>query len=442
MTAAAVAKSFRRFNWGLYCALLATAAFPTAYTTVRIHFLGDLPSDWGFNIASQLAWVNLALEVMQEALILPLFHCIGATIDDRDATIRKTRSGMAATLALHMAFAALVLASADSLVEWMAQKRELAGETAAYIRLEMIGSVIFSLARFMGIVFVLMNLRIHLYAILGIQAALSVFCDAFFISALDFSLQLGVNGIAYSNALASMATLAYSIAVFSGKTGMTLADWAPRRGDFGWMRVWAKVGAFSGTDSLVRNSFYLLFISRMINVVEEQGVYWVANGFIWGWLLLPLLPLADLLKRDAAKTDGIDHWEKTFAYFAVAAGVCALWIATIPGWGAFISGALNAHEPEKIEGLVLLLLPFYALFCFNTLMDSVFYGKGKTELLAIQSVVTNFSVYGAAFILFRAELFSPTLTSIALLFGTGILVDSVVTFAMYRRLLSKRGGKL
>ena len=437
-----VAKSFGRFNWGLYCALLLTAAFPTVYTTARIHFLGDLPSDWGFNIASQLAWVNLALEVLQEALILPLFHCIGATIADSKATIRKTRSGMTVVFAMHAAFAAAVLASADLLVEWMAQKPDLADETAGYIRLEMIGAVLFSLARFMGIVFVLMNLRFHLYAILGVQTVLSVFCDAFFLSALDFSLQLGVSGIAYSNALASLAALTYSIAVFTRKTGMRAADWLTRRGDFNWMRAWAKVGGFSGGDSLVRNVFYLLFISRMINVVEEQGTYWIANGFIWGWLLLPLLPLADLLKRDAAGAESIDHREKTFAYFGIAAGICALWAATIPGWDAFAKIVLNAPDPGKIVELVLLLLPFYVLFCFNTLMDSVFYGKGKTDLLAIQSVVTNFSVYGAAFILFQAGVFSPTLASIALLFGTGILVDSIVTFVMYRNLILKNGGML
>ena len=71
-----MSNSLGRFNWKLYLALLVTAVLPTVYTTVRINFLGDLPGDWGFNIASQLAWVNLMLEVIQEALILPLFYCI------------------------------------------------------------------------------------------------------------------------------------------------------------------------------------------------------------------------------------------------------------------------------------------------------------------------------------------------------------------------------
>ena len=84
--------SLDRFNWKLYFALLLTAVLPTIYTTVRINYLGDLPGDWGFNIASQLAWVNLMLEVVQEALILPLFYCIGITITNREETINRVRT--------------------------------------------------------------------------------------------------------------------------------------------------------------------------------------------------------------------------------------------------------------------------------------------------------------------------------------------------------------
>ena len=111
-------------------------------------------------------------------------------------------------------------------------------------------------------------------------------------------------------------------------------------------------------------------------------------------------------------------------------------------WDTFVSEVLNASDYEKIVGLVLILLPFYILFSYNTLMDSVFYGRGRTELLAIQSIITNFSVYGTAFVLFSMDVFSPTLTSIALLFGTGIAVDSIVSYNMYRKLLKEPGGML
>ena len=433
--------SLGRFNWKLYFALLITAVLPTVYTTVRINFLGDLPGDWGFNIASQLAWVNLILEVIQEALILPLFYCIGITIANREQTINRVRTGMAVTLGLYAAFTIFILIFANQLVELMAQNPDTVDATATYIRLEMIGSTLFSLVRFLIIVFILMDMRNHIYAILGIQVFFSILLDSLFLSSLDYSLQLGVNGIAYSNAIASFFSLIYAVFVFSRKMEMKLSDWKSEY-DYSWMNEWWNVGKFSGIDSFVRNIFYMLLIVRMMNVIEEQGTYWVANGFIWGWLLLPLFPLADLLKQDTSSQNTINHKEKTFAYFGIATLVCILWICTIPIWDSFMSDIMNIGDYEKVIGLVIILLPFYILYSYNTLMDSVFYGKGRTELLAYQSIITNVSVYGTAFLLFQTEIFSPTLTSIALLFGTGIAVDSIVTFTMYRKLLKDANGMI
>ena len=72
--------SMKKINYRLLLALLLLGLIPTVYTTVRIFLIGQLPGDWGFNIASQLSWVNLLYEILQEALILPLFYFIGMAI--------------------------------------------------------------------------------------------------------------------------------------------------------------------------------------------------------------------------------------------------------------------------------------------------------------------------------------------------------------------------
>ena len=89
--------------------------------------------------------------------------------------------------------------------------------------------------------------------------------------------------------------------------------------------------------------------------------------------------------------------------------MCVLWIVTIPLWDTFVSEILNASDYEKIVGLVLILLPFYILFSYNTLMDSVFYGRGRTELLAIQSIITNVSVCMGPPTFFSRWTYSPRL---------------------------------
>ena len=81
-------------------------------------------------------------------------------------------------------------------------------------------------------------------------------------------------------------------------------------------------------------------------------------------------------------------------------------------------------------------------YVINSMNDSVFYGKGRTELLAIQSIITNTVVYGTAFCLFEAGVFVPTLSSNALLFGTGIAVDCAITFGLYHRLLKELAYQL
>ena len=64
-----IVKALKTVNYRLWLAILATMLLPTVYQTVRIYFLGDLPSDSGINIASQLQWVNLFYEVVQLSLI-------------------------------------------------------------------------------------------------------------------------------------------------------------------------------------------------------------------------------------------------------------------------------------------------------------------------------------------------------------------------------------
>lgn len=53
-----VVKALKTVNYRLWFAILATMLLPTVYQTVRIFFLGDMPSDSGINIASQLQCAN------------------------------------------------------------------------------------------------------------------------------------------------------------------------------------------------------------------------------------------------------------------------------------------------------------------------------------------------------------------------------------------------
>ena len=72
-----IVRSLNNLNWKLYTSLLVMGLCPTLYTTLRVFFLGQLPGEWAFSIAGQLSWINLIYEVLNEAIILPLYFFMG-----------------------------------------------------------------------------------------------------------------------------------------------------------------------------------------------------------------------------------------------------------------------------------------------------------------------------------------------------------------------------
>lgn len=197
-----------------------------------------------------------------------------------------------------------------------------------------------------------------------------------------------------------------------------------------------KVGGVSGLESFVRNIAYMLMIVRMVNVVNEQGVYWVANSFIWGWLLLPVTQLGELIKQEVS-TDHDALQTHSRGYFGIIGSICLLWVISIPIWKPFMANVLGYTDVDRLFRLVLLLLGFYVLYAFQNVFDATFYALGKTNYMLFESIATNTVYYGTAYLLYRFGLWTPTLTGIALLFGFGIAFDSVVSFSAYLWLLKK-----
>ena len=142
--------------------------------------------------------------------------------------------------------------------------------------------------------------------------------------------------------------------------------------DFDWTKEFVKIGGISGVESLVRNVAYMVIIARMVNVVGEQGTYWVANNFIWGWLLLPVLQLGELIKQEVA-SDRENIRRNSAGYFGITAVIVAAWFASIPLWKPFMADVLQFSDTDKLFELVLLLVGFYVLYAIQNVFDSTFY---------------------------------------------------------------------
>ena len=425
--------SLSRINYKLFFALFVLGLAPTVYNTVRVFFLGQLPGEWSFSIAGQLSWVNLIYEIINETIILPLFYFIGKVKDDKKAFSNCVRTGMLISLCVYAVLSAVIIIFAEPLLNLMATDTSIIEASASYIRIESIANVFAILAQFALVALITVNKSKYLYALTGAKIVLCLVLDTFLVSTLPLSANLGVNGIGYSNIIVNALLLAVSL-TFLVKEKVEV--FVQTKLSFSWAKEFFKVGGISGVESLVRNVAYMVMIARMVNVVGEQGTYWVANNFIWGWLLLPVLQLGELIKQEvAADKDNVRR--NSLGYFGITVVISVLWFVSIPLWKPFMTHILGVTDVNRLFDLVLILVGFYVLYAIQNVFDSTFYGLGKTKYMLFESVVTNTVYYGIIFILYATGMWTPTLTGIAFLFGIGNAFDSVVSFVAYLYLLRK-----
>ena len=425
--------SLKRFNWRLYAALLVLGLCPAVYTTLRTYFLGQLPGEWAYSIAGQLSWVNLIYEIVNEAIILPLFYFIGKVVLDKKEFSNRVKTGLLISLGVYCALSVMILLFAEPLLSAMAASPDIIMESAVYIRIEAVANVFGILFSFVLVALISLGNDRFVYILTGVKLVLCVVSDTFLVSALPISLNLGVNGISVSNIIVN-AVLFVTAALILSKQGYGIFS----RGklSFAWAKDFAKIGGVSGLESLVRNTAYILMVSRMVNMVGEQGTYWVANNFIWGWLLLPVIQLGELIKQETANDEKAIN-KKTLGYFSVTSIICLLWAVLIPAYKPFMRFFLGYKDTDKLFELVIVLLVFYVLYAFQNVFDCTFYGRGKTNYMLFESVATNSIYYGTFFVLYITGVWTPTLIGIALMFGIGNAFDSIVSGIAYTYFLKK-----
>ena len=427
--AARLLDHLRSMEWKLYFTLVLRALLPSIYSTVRLHLLGSLPSDSGVNIASQVVWLSLAFEVLQELLIMPLYFILGSTITNQVETRNKVKTGLLLLVTVFALTSSALYLAAPILVKAMAQSPDLLEVTTDYIRVEIFGFFVQSVNDFLIIPVQLMKLNKVLLISLLMKMILTISLDILLLSPLSFSFKLGVQGVAYSSLATNLATFLLLLILLQCHLPLHLLTW--RTCTFTWLRTWTRLGLFSGLDSLVRNLTYSIVILRSMNLLEEAGTYWTTNTFIWSYLLLPFLPLSEVLRvKVSTSTKDQPHYAVLAPFLLLALAIALIWLFSIPGWHFVFASVLQAPKPGDNISLMFLLLPFYIAFMFGHLLTSVLYAVGKTNLIALKSVIGNIAI-GSFFALTATGVLPLTLASVSLIFGSGLLLGTLTALALY-----------
>ena len=420
-------KQLKYFNWRLFASLCALALIPAIYQTVRTFIISSNSQSDVFDIIGQMEWFDLINETLQAFLIVPLYSVLNKIFKNSKEDFAKYtfKTGLV-TFVIYTLFSIGVLIYGIVLIKAMNPNEIDVNTTNHYLQLETVAFMIGILTSFVNVIFVVIGKDKNVYIILGIRTVLSIISDFLLIP------NLGIYGIAISNIIVN-AILAVSGYIILYKSKCIKPSWFSKS-DVPVFKEWGKVGTFSGLQQFIDNLIYAVMICEMVNMVAEQGNYWIANNFIWSWLLIPITALTEVIRNECK-----DGYKKLyqFNYYFITSVVIIIWAITVPLWTPFYKYAENLSNANEIFLITVKLAPFYIAYAGCAIIDNIFVGLGKTIYNAINSLIINFVYYGLFFLLYITHAITFTMNVIILMFGFGMVVHLFISLIEEKVFLRK-----
>ena len=425
-------KLLKLFDWKLFIALVLLSLVPAFIQTVETFVISTSVSTAGIDVIGQIEWFDLIDETIQAFLIIPLYSILNAILKHNKEGFSGSvfKTGFV-VFALYTIFSIVVLIYSAHLISYMNPSETDLTLVNSYLSISTIAFMIGIIVSFVNVVFVVIGKSKNVYIFLATKALVTIISDFIIIP------RFGVVGVAVSNILINSILAIVGILILYFEKAIKIS-WF-KKSDLIVFKDWARTGAFSGVQQFIANIVYALMIVKMVNMVAEQGNYWVASNFVWGWLLIPIYAITEVIRKDCK--DGY-HELKQSNYYLIITGIVILWLISIPLWIPFFKGIERLENYQRIFEIVLLVFPFFIPYAFQQIPDNIFVGLGKTKYNFINTVIVNFVYYGVWYLLYKLELISFAMTTIILMFGFGMVVSYVISLVLEKVFLKKEMHKL
>ena len=412
-----IVSKLKSFKWQLWLSLCALALVPAIYQTVRTYLVSINSSTVGIDIIGQMEWYDLIDETIRAFLIVPLYSILNKIfIDNKNNLSNMIFKLMIIVFVLYALFNVGIFIYGNSLISFMNPQENDLTAISNYLKLETIAFMIGIVVEYFKVVFVVTENKKNVYLFLFVQMIMVILNDTIFIYL------FGVNGVAISNLLTNLVLTIAGFVVLHKQGFISYCKFS--KNDFKYFKDWINTGLFSGLQQFIDNIIYALMIARMVNMVSEQGNYWVANNFIWGFLLVPVTALGEIIKTDCKESTKVERSN----YYYLSVIIFISWLVSTVFWFPFMSNIQKLENASEIITILYKLVPFYIAYTLCIIPDSIFIGHGKTIYNAINSILVNFIYYGIWFILFRKEVIIFDMNKIIMMFGFGMVFHLIISW--------------
>lgn len=402
---------FKRFDWKMYLALCLLALVPAVYQTVITKLITSFASPGSLDIIGQMEWFDLIDETICAFLIVPMYSVLSKAYKRENFNKVVFKLGII-IVALYTIFNIAVFFAGIHMVSFMNPGEIDIAAAYRYLSLETVAFMIGIVFSYVSVVFLVIDKPKYMYAFLVAKILLSLLSDLALVPS------MGVDGIAVGNIIANTIMGALGVLLLIYEKQLKPSKYGKE--DIEYFKDWGRIGLFAGGQQFLDNIVYALMIARMANAVSESGNYWVSNNFIWGWLLIPVTCLVEIIRKDA----GVDGYNglRQKNYYSIVTFALIIWFALIPTYQWFFGTVEGISNPEVIFMIVIKNLGFYVAYAFSQIPDAIFVGLGKTKYNAINSLICNIVYYGIWFILYKTGVVVMSMDMIIIMFGVGNVV--------------------
>jgi len=165
---------------------------------------------------------------------------------------------------------------------------------------------------------------------------------------------------------------------------------------------------------------------RMVGEVSQMGDYWLANNFIWGWLIVPVAAVGEMVKREY-----FNGYRRIWNYLALVTVILVLWLISVPLWDMMFRDVIGMEDPSSVLDILHKSVPFYTAYAYSVVIQAVLVSVGRTDYIFCEQVVVNVAYYGLVYGLFLYGSFQPSMDFAILIFGIGLLVCLVIDVVLY-----------
>jgi len=377
-------------------------------------FVDRLLSGFGsdvLNIAGQIEWFDLINETMVTFLIIPIYFILNKALGNKEAMRERISNTFLFGFLLYTTFSVGVFLCANSMSAYM----NASADSVQYLQLETIGFIIGFVFSYIYVVLVVHGKWKYFVPLIVIKVAMMITGNVILIP--DYE----VFGVAYTNIISNSIMAVMALVLLHKENLLGKPKWCNKT-----VKDWGRVGMFSGGEIFLNNIIYMIIVVKMINDVSSAGNYWLANNFIWGWLLIPIAALSEIVRRDYEA--GYLRARKYFLFVLLA--ICT-WLISIPLWDNMFENIIAASDPQAILNIVYLALPFYMVYAISTIFSSIFIATGRTIYNFLVSIIVNIGYYGIVYSLYLAGYFDPTIKFIIMMFGFGMVVSFIMNIILY-----------